>query len=272
MNTKELMEIALKLADLDDMPCDTTITVHSEKVEKILMGVDMETQEIMLAKDLGYDCVVSHHPKADTTKTDFYKVMDFQIEKMVEYGVPINKAQKVLEDKKTVVSLANQVDNYDRISSAARLINMPYMNIHMPADLIGQKTVQDFLDNKFLYKSKTKLKDIVEALYEIDEYKRALTEPIIRVGNPNSFAGKIVVLFAGGTNGGADVYKAYFEAGVGTIIAMHAPKDVVDAIKSQGIGNIIISGHMASDSIGLNKIIKAWEHSGVKVTKMAGII
>jgi hypothetical protein len=25
----------------------------------------METPELLLAKELGYDCVVSHHPKAD---------------------------------------------------------------------------------------------------------------------------------------------------------------------------------------------------------------
>lgn len=272
MDTKELMKIALKLADLKDVPCDSTITVEGHDIKKILIGVDMETQEIMLAKNLGFDCVVSHHPKADTAKTDFYKVMDFQIDKMVEFGVPINKAQKVLEDKKTNVSLANQVDNYDRISSAARLMDFPFMNIHMPADIIGQKTVQKFLDSKFADKPKTKLKDVIDALYEIDEYKRALTEPIIRVGNPNSYAGKIAVLYAGGTNGGTDVYKAYFEAGVGTIVAMHAPKDVIDAIKGQGIGNVIIAGHMASDSVGLNIIIKAWQDLGVEVTKMSGII
>lgn len=272
MNTKELMDIALEMAGLEEMPHDTTISVEGENIKKILMGVDMGTPELMLGKELGYDCVISHHPKADSTKVDFYKVMDFQIDKMVEFGVPINKAQKALEKMRNIVSIANHVSNYDVESSAAKLIKMPYLNIHIPADLIGQKIVQDHLDEKFADDPKKTLKDVIDGLKEIDEYKRALTQPVIRVGSQNSYAGKIAVLYAGGTNGGSDVYKAYFDAGVGTIIAMHAPKDVIDEISKQNIGNIIIAGHMASDSIGLNKIIGKWQEKGIEVTKMAGIV
>ncbi len=61
--------------------------------------------------------------------------------------------------------------------------------------------------------------------------------------------------------------KAYFQAGVGTIVCMHVPENVKKAVESQGIGNIIVAGHMASDSIGLNKIIELWEKDGVEVIK-----
>ena len=77
---------------------------------------------------------------------------------------------------------------------------------------------------------------------------------------------------AGGTNGGVDVYKSYFEAGVGTIIAMHVPEDVKKAVQEQNIGNIIIAPHMPSDSIGLLEIVKAWREQGVEVTCMSGIV
>ncbi|HKK83505.1 MAG TPA: hypothetical protein VJ958_04675, partial [Atribacterota bacterium] len=170
------------------------------------------------------------------------------------------------------VELSNHVANYDRVSSAARLLNMPFMNIHMPADLIGQKIVQEFLDEKFKEQPKKKLKDIVSALNEMEIYRNALAGPVIRVGSEESYAGKIAVLFAGGTNGGEDVFKAYFEAGVGTIVCMHVPEDVKKAVEKQNIGNIIVAGHMASDSIGLNKIIEKWEDHGLEVTKMSGIL
>lgn len=272
MNTKELMDIALEMADLEKMPHDTTITVEGDNIKRILIGVDMETPELMLGREMGYDCVISHHPKADGAKADFYKVMDFQIDKMVEFGIPVNRAQKVLQKVRTIVSLSNQVSNYDSVSSAARLMKMPFMNIHIPADLIGEKIVQYHLDDKFKDNDRKTLQDVVDALYEIDEYKRGLTEPMIRVGGPKSYAGKIAVLYAGGTNGGADVYKAYFEAGVGTIVAMHAPVNVLDEVRKQNIGNVIVAGHIPSDSIGLNKIIAKWEEKGMEVTKMAGII
>ena len=139
MNTKQLMDIALELAGLDKIPFDSGVQVPGENLKKILIGVDMETPELLLAKELEYDCVVSHHPKADGAKVDFFKVMDVQIDKMVSYGVPINKAQKMLRKKQASVELAGHVSNYDRYGSAARLLNMPYLNIHLPADIITEK-------------------------------------------------------------------------------------------------------------------------------------
>lgn len=272
MNTKKMMDLALELAGLDEVTHDTTISVEGENIEKVIIGVDMETPEILLGKELGVDCVVSHHPKADSAKTDFAKVMTIQIDKMVEFGVPINKAQKALKKKIESVELGTHVSNYDRVSSAAKLMNMPYMNIHMPADIIGQRIIQRFLDEKFEENSKKTVGDIVDALNEMDIYKNALAGPVIRVGSKNDYAGKVAVLFAGGTNGGEDVYKAFFEAGVGTIVCMHVPEDVKKEVQKQNIGNVIVAGHMASDSIGLNKIIEKWEEEGLEVIKMSGIL
>lgn len=272
MNTKEMMSMALECAHLETVPEDSTISVHGEDIKKVLIGVDMETQELLLAKELDVDCVVSHHPKADSARVDFSKVMTKQIHRMVEFGVPINKAQKVLSKKLKSVELRTHVANYDRVSSAAKLLEMPFMNIHMPADLIGQEIVQNHLDERFKNEPEKKLADVIDALNELEVYKNALAGPVIRVGSKDSYAGKIAVLFAGGTNGGEDVFKAYFEAGVGTIVCMHVPEDVKKAVEKQNIGNVIVAGHMASDSIGLNEIIKAWESKGLEVIKMSGIL
>ena len=272
MNTKNLMNTALKLAKLDVMPYDTNIIVEGKNIKKVLIGIDMETPELLLAKELGYDCVVSHHPKADSCVVDFAKVMDVQIERMVKTGVPINKAQKVLKKQQASVDLGRHASNYDRVGSAARLMNMPYLNIHIPADFITEEIVQTRLNNAFLDKPKTKLKDIMEELNSWECYKGKPALPVIRVGSNDDYAGKIEVLMAGGTNGGVDVYKAYFEAGVGTIIAMHVPEDVKKAVAEQNIGNIIIAPHMPSDSIGLLEIVKAWRKQGVDVTCMSGIV
>ncbi len=272
MNTNDLMNIALKLAKLEEKPYDTDIIVEGENIKKVLIGIDMETPELLLAQNLGFDCVVSHHPKADSCLVDFAKVMDVQIDRMVKAGVPINKAQKVLKKRKESVDLNSHPLNYDRVSSAARLINMPYLNIHIPADFITEEIVQTRLDKTFKDKTKTKLKDIIDELNSWEYYQGKVAKPLIRVGSNDDYAGKIEVLMAGGTNGGVDVYKSYFEAGVGTIIAMHIPEDVKKAVQEQNIGNIIVAPHMPSDSIGLLEIVKQWREKGVEVTCMSGIV
>lgn len=272
MTTQEIMNLALKLAEIEKTPEDSVITVPCDQVQRVLIGVDMEVPELMLAKEMAYDLVISHHPKADTGVVDFHKVMDIQIDKMVSQGVPINKAQKVLSKKKNTVDIGSHVANYDRVSSAARLMNMPYMNIHLPADIIGEKMIQKHLDSRLENQPKATLKDVIAVINELDVYQGALAAPLIRCGSESSYAGRVLALFAGGTNGGADVYKAYFEAGVGTIVAMHCPEDVLKAVREQNIGNVIVAGHMASDSLGLNAIIKAMEEKGLEVTKMSGIL
>lgn len=272
MTLQVLLDEALKLAGISELPCDSGILNEGQNIRRILMGVDMETQELLLAKSLGFDAVVGHHPHGGSPTVDFAKVMSIQIDRMVEFGVPINRAQKALKKKQLSVELGSHVSNYDRVGSAAKLLDMPYMNIHLPADLISERIVQNHLDETFANQPKAKLGDVLRVLKEMPYYENALAGPVIRVGSESDYAGKIVVLFAGGTNGGADVYKAYFDCGVGTIIAMHVPEDVKRAVEEQGYGNVIVAGHMASDSIGLKEIVKTWEALGVEVVTMSGIL
>jgi putative NIF3 family GTP cyclohydrolase 1 type 2 len=132
--------------------------------------------------------------------------------------------------------------------------------------------VQKELDHAFLDQPKVTLGEIMTFLNGMEAYANAPSGPVIRVGSDNDYAGKIAVLMAGGTNGGTEVYKAYFDAGVGTIIAMHMPEDVKKAVEEQGYGNVIIAGHMASDSIGLRVIADAWRSQGIEVVTMSGIL
>lgn len=272
MNTKEIMDIALKLAELDEIPADSGIIVEGEDIKKVAMGVDMELAEMLLARELGADLVITHHPTGGSPRIDLHKVMDNQIDTMVRAGVPINKAQKALGEKKGQVERALHVSNYDRAVSAAKLLKMPFMGIHTPADIVAERTVQNLLDEKVNSKPKATLQDVLDALETLPEYQKTLAKPVIRVGAKDDFAGKVFVTMAGGTGGGVNVHKAYFEAGVGTIVAMHMPEDVIKAVKEQNIGNIVVAGHMASDSVGINGLANALEEKGIEVIRMSGLI
>ncbi|KAB3532830.1 Nif3-like dinuclear metal center hexameric protein [Alkaliphilus serpentinus] len=272
MNTKEIMDIALKLAGLEEIPADSGIIVEGDNIKKVAMGVDMELAEMLLARDLGVDLVITHHPTGGSPRINLHKVMENQINTMVRAGVPINRAQKALTEKKGEVERGLHVSNYDRAVSAAKLLKMPFMGIHTPADILAEKKVQKLLDEKLKDNPKAKLQDVIDALETLPEYQRTLAKPVIRVGSKDDFAGKVFVTMAGGTGGGSNVMKAYFEAGVGTIIAMHMPEDVIKAVREQNIGNIIVAGHMASDSVGINEFLQELESKGIEVVRMSGII
>ena len=270
MNTQKMMDIALELANLTELPGDCEVTVPGDNIKKVLMGVDMDTAELLLARELGYDCVVTHHPR--NTNPDKLKVMDTHILRLEKLGIPRNRSQKALKLKTDDLGLMQHVSNSRRSESAAKLMKMPFLSVHTPADLLSESIVQKHLDEKFADKPETTLGDITKALEEIPEYKNSARKPVIRVGAKDSYAGKIYVLMAGYTGPGAAVLKQYFEGGVGTLVLMHIPEKDIKELKEHGYGNVIVAGHMSSDSLGLNVIANEWRKQGLEVDVISGIV
>ena len=64
MNTTEMVQIALDLAQLQELPLDSSVSVPGENITRVLAGIDMGAAELTLARQLGYDCVARHHNMA----------------------------------------------------------------------------------------------------------------------------------------------------------------------------------------------------------------
>ena len=97
-------------------------------------------------------------------------------------------------------------------------------------------------------------------------------QPEVWVGNKDSFAGRIYVEMYGVGAPTLDEYIACSNAGVGTFITMHATPEVVEGMKKHNKSNIIVAGHMASDSLGFNQILDAWEAKGIEIVRISGIV
>ena len=70
----------------------------------------------------------------------------------------------------------------------------------------------------------------------------------------------------------AEEYNAMADAGVGTFVTMHATQDVIEGVKKLNKANLVIAGHMSSDSLGFNQILDAWEAKGIEIVRINGII
>lgn len=272
MNAKELLQIALDLSGLAETPSDSGVLVEGDAIARLYMGVDIDVADLLLARQLGADAVLAHHPAGGTTSVDFHRVMEAQIDRMTAAGVPVNRAQKALKDKMAEVERRSHSGNFDRVVAAARLLRMPLVGVHRPADVLSEQLIQVHIDQRIAKNPRARLKDLVAALLELPEFQSAPTRPAIRVGSEEDYVGKPWVAMAGGTNGGAKVARAYFEAGVGTLIMMHMPDDVIKEVAEGGIGNVIVAGHMACDSVGLNVLANAFTERGLEVVRGGGII
>lgn len=248
---------------------DTRILYGSPKTEvkKIAAGIDFEAEELLVVHELNkagakIDLALSHHPEGIAlAKLD--AVMRLQEDLYAEAGVPVNVIEKLMDKETARVIRSIHPVNHQKNIDVARALKIPYACTHTVADNLAYRFVEKLMAKK---KPRT-LGEIVEVLLEEPEFaesaKRGVA-PLAFVGSKNSKAGKIAVSgFTGGTSGSAEVYESLKHAGVGTEIAMHMRPEAQKEAEKHHI-NVIIAGHIASDSLGMNLMLDEIQKAGVK--------
>ena len=275
MTVKEMYQVVLDLVGLDQMPEDSGIVFDNGKdVKRVLAGIDMDTTMLMLAKQLGFDCVAQHHPNGIINPQMGELFGRDHLKKLMECGVPINEAQKLayassLKRRQNVHSR-----NRTQMMDAARLLDINDVAFHTPADMLAERYTQDRMNALMERNPRCTVQDVIDELMTIREYQDTLEgqKPEVWVGSKDSFAGRIYVEMYGVGAPSPEEYIACANAGVGTFITMHATPEVIKAVKEHNKANIIVAGHMASDSLGFNQILNAWEEKGVEVVRISGIV
>ncbi len=272
MNTDRLMALALEMAGLTEIPGDSAIYHPGDDIKKVMLGIDIKAPEVKIAADMGFDAAISHHPTGGWARLRFYKVLYRHLDQLTAVGVPLDTAQAIIDDLVEGHRVMAAMSNYDHDPSVARLLDMPYMNIHTPLDEIGRRRLQTAADELPATETVTSL--ISHFLASFGEFRNAETEIELRMGKLDNVIGKVVMSHAAGTNGGYPVAKAYFDHGVDTVIYIHCrPADSKKLIEEFGDRvNLIVTGHIVSDSIGINPYIDRLREEGIEVTTLSGII
>lgn len=257
-------------------PYADTRILHGERereVRGLLVGIDMEIGEVLIAERLrekGFpvDLIISHHPEGYAL-AGFYEVMHMQADILNRYGVPINVAEAVLKERIAEVERKVLPLNHNRAVDAAKIFDIPFLCVHTPCDNL----VTHYLSRKFEESKPYTIKDIIQLLKEIEEYKFSSLQhggPKIIVGSQKNRAGKIMVEMTGGTEGAKEAVKKLAEAGVGTIVTMHYSEELRKEAEKNHI-NVIVAGHMASDTLGLNLFLdKLEEISHLEIISCSG--
>lgn len=250
-----------------------------EEIRRVMVGIDMETPEVLLADRLRekgerIDAIMSHHPEGRAL-ADLDKIMHLQVDVYAQAGVPVNHTEGLMRPRSDRVWRAVHADNLFRTERAAELLGFPMFSIHTVTDNL----VWRFMEKNICAKQGQYdcLKEIVNDLLKIEEFHWYAVKgnpPIIVNGGDMSRPGKIVATeFTGGTNGPEDLIERQSRAGVGTILAMHFTEKEVEEGKKHHV-NLIQCSHMASDAIGVNllfdKLMK--EDKKLEVLPVSGFI
>ncbi len=244
-----------------------------EEIKTVLAGVDMEVGEVVLADSLRkngtqVDLILAHHPEG-RAYAKLYTVMHMQADILGRFGVPINIAESLMEQRIKEVERRLMPVNHTRAVDAARLLNIPFANLHTPAD----NMVATYLQRLFDEKKPHTLDDVIELLLEIPEYQEAEKNnagPKILIGSKDRKAGKIFVDMTGGTEGSKDIFQSIALSGINTIVCMHLSEDHRKEAEKNHI-NVVIAGHIASDNLGLNLLLdKVIEGEDIKILECSG--
>ncbi|MCL5432931.1 MAG: NGG1p interacting factor NIF3 [Patescibacteria group bacterium] len=244
-------------------------------VKKILAGIDIDVGEVLLADRLNQkgekiDLLFGHHPHG-AALASLDEVMDLQIDLMASFGVPVNIAEALLSERISQVKRGVNPSNHFQSIDAAKLLDFPFICVHTAFDNLGS----NFLTNYLAKKDLETVGDVVDAIEEIPEFSEAKEKkagPMITAGSRKNRAGRVVVSgFTGGTGGSKLIYEKLAHAGVGTVIEMHMNEAHFEEAKKHHL-NVIISGHMASDSLGINIFFDELEKRGIKIIPCSGFI
>ena len=264
------MALALEQVGFDDVPGDCAIYQPGFGIHRVMIGIDITGSDLALARQLGCDCVIAHHPAGWTP--DRAAVYGKHIDQLVAAGVPREEAEQIIRPRQRTIAEMASTLNYDAVPSVARLLAMPFLNIHNPWDELGRRRMQEAIDRRLAADPDATLSDVVEALLGFPEFQIAATRPQIRVGEPHARAGRTVVSHGAYTNGGYAVAAAYFRCGVETLVTIHFPPEDDVRLRSEGLGQHIVSGHIVSDSVGITPFINALRRRGVEVMPMSGVL
>lgn len=253
-------------------PYSDTRILHiadDREIKKVMCGIDIEVGEILLAKELGnIDLVISHHPMGRAL-ADMHEVMELQADVFHKYGVPINVGEGMMRERTSEIARAFNPRNHWRTIDAAKLLGVNLMCIHTAADNIAAAYVRDEIAKE----NPERIEELLELLNKIGEYQVAVglgVGPRMFTGSPENRCGKILVDMTGGTEGPPKIYERIAQAGIGTVVGMHISDDHKKEAEAAHV-NVVVAGHMSSDSIGMNLILDEVRKEGVEIVPCGGL-
>ena len=235
------------------------------KITGVLTGIDIEVSEVLLADRLNengkkINLLIGHHPKGKALAS-LHRVMSMQTGIWQKYGVPNNIGEVLMNKRKEEVQRRVMPANHNRAVDTAKILGFNFICLHTTSDNLVSNFLQKCLDKN----KPAKIGSLMKFLRGIPEYGEAAKEgmgPQILVGDETKKVGKIFVDMTGGSEGPKEAIQKLADAGIGTIVGMHFSNQHIDKAENNGI-NLVVAGHIASDSLGMNLFLDKLEKKGL---------
>jgi len=243
-----------------------------KEVNTLYIAVDAGVPEMLVVQELNkkgknIDGILIHHPTG-ASKYRLTEVIEIQKYNWIRCGVNPAKAEKIYDDMIEKETIRLKAGNHLAVENAASFLSLAVMCMHTAIDNI----VQAFFENLCASWEYDKVSDLFKKIESLPECVMASQNgdsPYI-IGQERSNLGKVMVDMTGGIDPDSAIFRYIKKAGIDTLIAMHYSKENIKYINKYKI-NVIITGHMASDSIGLNIFCSRLEEKGIDIIAGPGL-
>ncbi len=285
LETEEIMQIALDLVGFKAIPLDSAIHVPGSGIRRILFGLDIDPGTLVMAKQMGYDCVICHHPRGTLLEQgqlfrDHYRIMAL-------FGIPEDRTkaavgelvESTVRHRRTLRMRSLMHEGWTQTVievDVARMLGMPFLNIHQPTDELGRRVVQKHLDDALARRPGATVADVLDALYELPETRIARMHfdmPCeVAVGAEDMPAGRVAFVHGAYFGPNAGLVRCYWDNGIRTVVALFTDFSSVERLRKEGGGAFIWTGHYTGDSYGFTPFLAEVRRRGVTVDCIAGAI
>lgn len=269
VGTDTLMAVANELAGFAQTPPDSAVYYPGHGIRKVLVGVDIGPGELLFARQYGFDAVIAHHPLG---LVDAWRCYLAHVDHLTRAGVPREEAEATIAERLEALSLRGQAENYERMAGLARLLDVPLVNVHQAPDEVGRRILQQTIDACLAGNPDASLAQVAAAIEALPEFQAAPTRVQVALGDTSSRAGRTVMSLGAYTNGGHAVAAAYFRHGVDTVCYIHLDPADLAPLRAEGRGQVLVTGHMAGDAVGLAVYVRRLEELGLEVVWIGDLI
>lgn len=269
LTTDDLMKTALLMVGLPSVPPDSAIHVPGHSIRRVLFVLDADASVVVAAKQMNYDAVIALNHLGVSSLT-YPAIIDQHVQQLREAGVSEEDAIQAVQGLKEFHDVEIHGKGIHQADSLAKLLGIALLNVKFPLEQIARVRMLNAI--KMHAGEQPSVEKVVESLYTLNEFRDAESPIAVRMGNETDIAEKIVVSCGAGECADVDIIRAYFNAGVTTLIQsriMYSDLKKIRAYPDQR--QLITTGYIPTALLGINPYIAELEKRGLIVDRSDGL-
>ncbi len=272
VTTERLMQIALEMAGMSEVPPDSRVEYAGTRISHILFGIDVGPAELFMARQLGFHAVIAQRPYA--VPAEAWRLYDWHRDALARLG--IDRVDAIADIRGGVLRLRSQAlsANQDVMPSVARLVETPLVTIASPIDHLARTKIQLVADDLSAAKPDATVGDLRLALLALPEFAAAASKPWLISGGDDAQLGRVLALPGGLAEPSRAILDAYVAAGISSLVYPepvwgYAPLATADERPDV---RLLVTGRIATASLGANPSIARLRAEGLEVHTFAGVL